>query len=406
MHHNVRTVLALAVLSLSATQACATPRTVYTGTLQGAGDIVLELDTEAAANGRLTGRYFYAKHGVDIPLQGTAEELFEPRPHPGGTPASKPTDQAASWQGTRDANGYRGLWTDTSTGKQRRFDLKQVAQYDTDRLEQDRKQARASQVNLGDIDIQAGINAARAPYQTLKLAGHAQPVGKEIGDGAVAYRMWRDPRTKFLYPRLSRHPDAQVLQRTNYLLEQRHWQKNLGALDCMASAYTSGNPGAGTLGGFDEEAVNVTWLSRALMTVTESGSLDCGGAHPYNHFEPYTYDLLRGEYLDWNRVFDAYVPGKRSFGGEKSPALLGLMKQAVEAGTEAPQSEAHPNLEDCADLWPDYLALGIQAPGALSLAVSGVGHAAGACLGTHASVPFKDLAPYLKPGGKAYLAIE
>ncbi|MGS1007022.1 hypothetical protein [Achromobacter anxifer] len=397
--HSCLALLALSTLSLTATQACAAPRTVYTGTLQGAGDIVLELDTEASANGTLAGRYFYARHGVDIPLRGTAKELFEPKPRQEGASA-----QAATWQGTRDANGYRGLWTDAVTGKQRRFDLKQVAQYDTEQLEKDRKQARANQVNLGDIDVQAGIDATRAPYETLKLAGHAQPVGKEIGDGTVAYRMWQDPRTKFVYPRLSRHPDAQVLQRTNHLLEQRHWQKSLGALDCMASAYTSNNPGAGTLGGFDDEDVNVTWLSRALMTVTESGSLDCGGAHPYNHFEPYTYDLLRGEYLDWNRVFDAYAPGsKRSFGGEKSPALLGLVQQAVKAGMDAQQSEERPNLEDCADLWPDYLALGVKAPGALSLSVSGVGHSAGACLGTHASVPFKALAPYLKPGGQAYL---
>ncbi|WP_088155852.1 hypothetical protein [Achromobacter xylosoxidans] len=401
--HSCLALLALFTVSLTTTQACATPRTVYTGTLQGAGDIVLELDTEAAANGTLTGRYFYARHGVDIPLQGTAKELFEPKPYAEGTSASKPAAQAATWQGTRDANSYRGLWIDTGTGKQRRFDLKQVAQYDTEQLEKDRKQARANQVNLGDIDVQAGIDAARAPYETLKLAGHAQPVGKEIGEGAVAYRMWQDPRTKFVYPRLSRHPDTQVLQRTNHLLEQRHWQKNLGALDCMASAYTSGNPGAGTLGGFDEEDVKVTWLSRALMTVTESGSLDCGGAHPYNHFEPYTYDLLRGEYLDWNRVFDAYAPGKRSFGGEKSLALLGLVQQAVKAGSAAQQSDDRPNIEDCADLWPDYLALGVQAPGALSLSVSGVGHSAGACLGTHASVPFMALAPYLKPGGQAYL---
>ena len=108
--------------------------------------------------------------------------------------------------------------------------------------------------------------------------------------------------------------------------------KSLGALDCKATAYTSTNPMAGTLGGFDEEDVKVTWLSRALMTVTESGSLDCGGAHPYNHFDVYTFDLLRGEYLDWNRVFDAYVPGKRTFGGEKSAALLTLVKQAVDQG--------------------------------------------------------------------------
>ena len=119
--------------------------------------------------------------------------------------------------------------------------------------------------------------------------------------------------------------------------------------------------------------VKVTWLSRALMTVTESGSLDCGGAHPYNHFDVYTFDLLRGEYLDWNRVFDAYVPGKRTFGGEERGAA-----DAGEAGggPGAGRQQGRPasNLEDCADLWPDYLALGAQAPGALSLSVSGVGH--------------------------------
>lgn len=105
-------------------------------------------------------------------------------------------------------------------------------------------------------------------------------------------------------------------------------------------------------------------------------------------------------------MFDAYAPGKRFPGGEKSPALLGLVSQAVKAGTQTAPSEDRPSLEDCADLWPDYLALGVQAPGALSLSVSGVGHAAGACLGTHASVPFKELAPYLKPDGQAYLVTD
>ena len=55
------------------------------------------------------------------------------------------------------------------------------------------------------------------------------------------------------------------MQRVNHLLEQRHWRKSLGALACMASAYTTTNSGTGTLGGFDEENVNVTWLSRALL---------------------------------------------------------------------------------------------------------------------------------------------
>ncbi|MCH3830300.1 hypothetical protein LZB61_09000, partial [Campylobacter jejuni] len=70
------------------------------------------------------------------------------------------------------------------------------------------------------------------------------------------------------------------------------------------------------------------------------------------------------------------------------------------------QADQRPNLEDCADLWPQYLALGAVTPGALSLSVSGVGHASGACLGTHGSVPFKTLQPYLKPGGQAYLVAD
>lgn len=403
--------LILAMLSLAAFNAGATPRTVYQGTLQGAGEVVLELDDAAGANGVVSGRYFYPRSGVDIPLRGTGDVLYEPKPHPARPPASdKATidaaDRAASWQGTRDAKGYHGQWTDTRTGKQRRFDLRPVAHYDTEQLERDRARARAEQVDLGDVDLKAGIDAKRAPYETLKLAGHAKPVGKEIGAGAVAYRMWVDPRTQFAYPRLSRHPDPQVMRRVNDLLEQRHWRKSLGALECMAFAYTSQSEAGGTLGGFDDENINVTWLSRALMTVTEAGSLDCGGAHPANHFEPYTFDLLRGEYLDWNRVFDAYVPGKRSVGREPSAALLGLVDQVVKAGPPESQADQRPNLEDCADLWPQYLALGAVTPGALSLSVSGVGHASGACLGTHGSVPFKTLQPYLKPGGQAYLVAD
>ena len=49
------------------------------------------------------------------------------------------------------------------------------------------------------MDLNAGITSTRAPYDTLKLTGHAKPVGKEIGNATVAYQMWQDPRTKF-YP--------------------------------------------------------------------------------------------------------------------------------------------------------------------------------------------------------------
>ena len=405
--------LALAVLAPCAAPADAALRTVYRGTLEGAGDVVMELDSEAPAGGTVTGRYFYPKHGVDIPLKGTPEALTEPRLFQdlaqAGIDPDTPAATAATWQGRRDADGYRGRWIDARTGKQRAFTLRRVAQYDPDALAPDSVQAVTDAISGGTgsgIDRGVGINATNAPYETLKLAGYAKPVGPDSGTGAVAYRMWRDPRTKFSYPRLSRHPDPQVLARINHLLEQRHWQMNLAALACMASAYTDGNPAAGTLGSYDDEAISVQWLSSALMTVTESGSLYCGGAHPDNHFEPYTFDLLQGGYLDWNRVLNAYVPGENGW-RQASPALLALVEKARAplAGAKIENTE-EASLKECSDLWPSYLALGTQAPGVLTLSVSGVGHAMGVCLGTHASVPFKDLTPYLAPGGQAYLVGE
>lgn len=409
--------MALALLAHTGNLAHAAPRVVYTGTLQGAGDVVMELDSKPADDGMLTGRYFYPKHGVDIPLKGTPQALVEPKTYQALIDAGKDpeSDQpaaiaAATWQGKRDADGYQGHWTDARTGKQRSFTLRRVAEYDPDASAPGSVQAVTNAISGGvgsGIDVNVGINDRTAPYETLKLAGHAVPVGQDSGSAAVAYRMWRDPRTKFSYPRLIRHPDPQVLQRVNALLEQRHWQMNLAALACMASAYTDGNPAAGTLGSYDDEAVTVQWLSKALMTVTESGSLYCGGAHPDNHFEPYTFDLLRGEYLDWNRVFDAYVPGEDGWRKE-SPALLALMEKtrAPLAAANAKGATEDDSLESCSDLWPSYLALGTETPGVLTLSISGIGHAMGVCLGTHATVPFKDLAPYLAPGGQAYLVTE
>lgn len=422
--------LALAALAAPGGPAAAAPRTVYAGTLQGAGEVVMELDSQPAADGVLTGRYFYPKHGVDIPLKGTPQALHEPKTYQAitesGLDPSSDTPPAATWQGKRDASGYQGQWIDARTGKQRPFTLRRVADYDPDTLTPDSVQAVSNAISGGvgsGVNPNVGITSKTAPYDTLKLAGHATPVGSDSGSGPVAYRMWRDPRTQFSYPRLSRHPDPQVLARINQLLEQRHWQMNLAALACMATIYTDGNPAAGTLGSYDDEAITVNWLSRALMTVTESGSLYCGGAHPDNHFEPYTFDLLRGEYLDWNRVFDAYVPGEDGWRKE-SPTLLTLVdkvrkplpspERKVDGPADAPASAPadaaadadETDLDTCSDLWPSYLALGTESPGVLTLSVSGVGHAMGVCLGTHATVPFKDLTPYLKPGGKAYLVAE
>ncbi|WP_321859982.1 hypothetical protein [Burkholderia cenocepacia] len=404
------------LIGLHAGFAHAAPRTVYEGTLQGAGTVVMELDDRPAADGTISGRYFYAQFGVDIPLHGKPAQLVEPLVRTqlpddvrkASEYSGKPDFDhgAATWQGARDKDGYRGRWTDARSGKTRTFALRRVAAYDPDAVARGSVEAitalAAGGVGNG-IAPSSDIDMQHAPYVTLKLAGHAQPVGSEIGDGTVAYRMWRDPRTVLAYPRLSRHPDPAVMTRVNHLLEQRHWQMSLAALGCASARYTDDEPSVGTLGGYDDESVTVTWLSRAALGIVEAGSTFCGGAYPDNHYDPVTFDLLRGAYLDWNRVIDAAAPAE-----DRESATSAAMVKFIARLRDGTAPRNRPTSEDgdslsCADVFPQYLAFELDAPGKLSFVVSGIPHAAGACLGPQLDAPFAALAPVLRPGGARYL---
>ncbi|WP_107311097.1 hypothetical protein [Burkholderia metallica] len=407
--------IVLALIALRAGCADAAPRTVYEGTLQGAGAVVMELDVRPAADGSISGRYFYAQHGVDIPLHGTPAQLVEPlvrtqlpddeRSPLGWREQADFSRAAATWQGTRDKAGYRGRWTDARTDKTRSFALRRIAEYDPDAVAPGAVEAITNRIAGGvgsGIASGAAIDMRQAPYATLKLAGHAQPAGPEIGDGTVAYRMWRDPRTELMYPRLSRHPDPAVMERVNRLLEQQHWQMNLAALECASTRYTDDGPAAGSLGGYDDEQVTVTWLSPAVLGIVESGSTYCGGAHPNNHYDPVTFDLLRGTYLDWNRVIDATTAGKDG-DPETSPALVSFITRLRDKGESGTRATDGSESIACADVFPQYLAFEFDAPGKLSFSVSGIGHAMGACLGPQLDASFAALAPILKPSGSRYL---
>nr|WP_249203456.1 hypothetical protein [Burkholderia ambifaria] len=70
--------IVLALIALRAAAADAAPRVVYRGMLQGAGEVVMELDRRPAADGTISGRYFYTQYGVDIPLHGQPAQLVEP----------------------------------------------------------------------------------------------------------------------------------------------------------------------------------------------------------------------------------------------------------------------------------------------------------------------------------------
>ncbi|MGE8319193.1 MAG: hypothetical protein ACN6O3_10655 [Comamonas sp.] len=400
--------VALAFFMGASSLAGAAPVEVYRGTL-GQAEVVMELGAPQA-DGTRTGRYFYLRHGVDIPLRGRLDQLAEAQPLTGellqkreaGAPDAPLFQDAAQrqviWHARLQGDALAGEWEDGIRGGRLPFSLGRVAQYDPEKIAPRGVEAVTQAIVQGvgsGIAEGVAISMQATPYDYLRVARPLEQ-GREVVVAAnLAWRPVRDTRTRFWYPRLTRHPDAAILAQANALLEQRHWAMSLQALACKSSLYESTGPEAGTLGYFDHEQIKLSYLSPTLMSVTESGSPSCGGAHPNNHFDPFTLDLLRGGYLDFSRLLKGYRYGLE--GREYSPQLVSFIRKAV-ASQPKPRDD-----HECTDLLPNYMALRFEAPGRLGFVISGIGHAGSVCLGSGVSLPFGKLKPILKPEAARYL---
>ncbi|MET3373081.1 hypothetical protein ABIC89_002137 [Variovorax boronicumulans] len=414
MRNATRLFLAWATLLGSAMPAMAEVRTVYQGTL-GTSEVVLEVNATGG------GRYFYRRHGVDIPLSGPVTKLVEALPiqgeamyraaQGGNAPLfedAQTRQPGPTWRGQVVDGTFAGSWSDGPGKKDVAFELRQVRRYDPDKSPgaTERVTRAIPPGNTTGAASDAPVSIETAPYDHLKLQT-ALKQGAEHVSGAVAWRMVIDPRTRFSYPRLTRHPNARVVEKVNAILARRHGQLSLAALECKATLYTATHPAAGSLGNYDAESVRVTFLSPTLMSVVESGSADCGGAHPHNHYAPYTLDLVRGEYLDFDRLFRAFTRTPDGF--VPSQTLMALIGKKLKAEGRGPESAAAADPQHytgCDEVWPQYLALHFERTrgrDALAVAVSGVPHALGACLGTTVALPFTELKTLLKPAAGAYL---
>lgn len=388
-------------LLLCAVLAQAAPRMVFQGVLEGAGEVVMELRADPKATGVYQGRYFYKRYGVDIPLRGKPGDLLEAAayfdlPESAREERGEPSFEfpAAHWRGRLDVAAYQGEWQAGKGGKRRAFRLRKVAEYDPDAAQEGPDLSSSYGGQMLALARNKPVNMQDQPYDTLKMQGHAQPIGPTVGNAEVAYRMWRDPRTKFSYPRLARHPNAAVMARINQLLEQNQWEMSLAALDCVADKFNNGGPASGGLAGFDEERFDVIWLSTALMQIRSTGSLFCNGAHPNNHYDLETFDLRQGGALDWARLLKGYPLSDED---AASAALERYIQRLVA------REQKHRKGDECMDVLPEYMAFELSAPGRLSFVISGIGHAMGACLGDGVDTSFAKLGPYLKPAAKRYL---
>ena len=320
-------VAALALLLL--TLPALADATTYKGTI-GKLPIVVEFANDVAHLGDTGfGRYFYVGKGIDIPLHVTAAQAGKLKlaeelpceqdgsncPNAGDdTPSNPPL--GAVWALDYSGEGAELNGSFSWNGRSLPITLTKIGSRDDtpDNLSTASDLADATDSLIYDGGL---LTAQSSPYDFAKMQEPVD-VGAPMRIGKATYDYVTDPRTKFQYPRVIDIGGGDISIPNGYL-EQRDWSMRLSALNCMAKVYQgmgwsdSVSWAAGTLGDYDSETVDVKYLSPTVMSWTEAGSLFCGGAHPYNHYEFFNLDMHTGMPLDLSRIFKGWVA--RDFDG-------------------------------------------------------------------------------------------
>lgn len=226
------------------------PPVVYSGTL-GKTSIVLELDLNKPDE--VTGRYFYQKYHLDLPLNGTldGQELklqeglddFDDTPRP----------ELAL---TKDENGgWQGHWTNPQ-GKTLSVSLQPV---------------QLPAAGTDDGYLSALIHTD--PYEYLRLSALQLKAGKSENFMGYQLQWWTEPQSKIsLFEIVSGYPETEI-QAINQKLRTRLWQEVSGWHACMLGASRFGQ-------GEYQQTVTPEYLSDEIVSVSVFTSYDCGGAHP------------------------------------------------------------------------------------------------------------------------------
>jgi len=395
----MRYATAVLLLALSATPAFADAVT-YKGTL-GKLPIIVELTDPASAAELGFGRYAYMSKGIDIPLDpveadpGTLAFVEQlpctdatcTRPDDGGPITDGPT--GATWELEADGDELTGTWVDGKTSLP--VKLTRIGSRPID-AETVHTAGDLADVNVGFLFGESRMTEETDPYDFAKLQVELKASDETDWDG-MRFHYLSDPRVGLAFPRIVSAGDTD-LGPTNAYLESRQFAMHADALNCKAKAYAGmgfmGEDFGGTLGGWDEETVTVTYLSPTVLAWTEAGSLWCGGAHPDNHVNSYALDLVTGEPLEPGRIFEGWT--------DRPPQeLVDFIK--ANRDREDADWEAECGIDDLID---DYLAVTFQQGDAVTFTLSGLPNAIAACGMDLYTAPLRDLVPYLARSAETY----
>ena len=423
--------LAVAALAFAASPVLADAVT-YEGTI-GDLPIVMELSEDPAeATAELFGRYFYIDKGVDIPLRETSAArsklgLIEEVPcdeklnNCPGAQDDPPKDPplGAKWELSVDRSGnLKGKFT--LNGRNKDVELARVGTRPYDAAE---GLQGLSSFASGLFWQGTTLTAETSPYDYLKMTEIALQTSDPVELNGSRYQYVTDPRTKFQFPRVLELGGADIAP-VDARLEQRHWTMSLDALWCAAQIYqgfgwNGYNFGAGGLGSWDEENVEVHYLSPTVLTWTEGGSLYCGGAHPYNHYEFTNLDVAAGEPLDLSRIFKGWVakdydgnlvdldiaratPGDYQWGPDDD--LLAFINEHRPTNEELGFTG---DLSDCPidELIPQYMAIAFKGDDRVLFSMDGLPHVVVACASDLYEAPITELRELLTPEAADYFPV-
>jgi hypothetical protein len=328
---------------------------VYEGTI-GSAHVVAALAEDGA-------RYFYAGKANDLGLivsaQGTALSIEETLTPTIADDDLKDHPQLLSglWKVNFADDAIKGTWTDAQEKHPLPISLRRVSTAD--------QSLYGASTSLGNPGAYGG--------RWIKAAPALVAEAKEEIAGPLTFRLLRDPQFGGAVPRLLRAPPNVNIEAVNQSLDRLQIYLRLQDRDCFQGLRANrARTAEGKIGDIDKSGADETspavltpgFATDHVLTLDESEMTYCGGAHPDQILETFTFDLSDGAQLtslgfeDSNedlgpkalgRVLDLESPAKRA----KFTALwMGMMRAAIKADRKG----APPSDDDCGKIIEDAIA--------------------------------------------------
>ncbi|MCA0432053.1 MAG: hypothetical protein LCH46_02220 [Proteobacteria bacterium] len=372
---------------------------VFEGTL-GKSKVIVELNAGADASDYKGGfadgsRYSYYPKLYDLNLvldgggSGAPLAFTETTARHMEVPDLPPGDPKITgrWSISVDGKGATGTWASPDGKKKLPISLRRVPLMAADKLPPQNSQLSATYNGLW--------------FRSVSF----EPTEKTAAFGGILMTYMKDSAFGQEVPVFSRFPDGTRMEKANAVLMDYYKQSLMGYRDCV-----NGVPADWRSDKLEVEyQFEAKYASPAAVSIEESGSVFCGGAHPSNYATPLTFDLetmtqIGGTYgLDLSPDGFGHVlklANKEERAVFESFALDRWNAAASAAGDSGEDSCAGQSFLDSQPPGEREFSLSFL-PDGLAVRRTDFPHVASNCLFEDYNptvIPWADLKPWLRPG--------